>query len=256
MVNWPWLLQWRWGSRTTRLHWSLPIGAAVAGLAYQSADAVIAYLLILVAHMAGHLWLARRRGLSVVEVSINGLGGSVRVAGKVSPLGLVWVGSGGVLGQLLLWLTVSLLALSLDWSTDNSVLYSGLTRMNLGLVLLNLLPIDGSDGPSVWAMPGTLARRLTDRLTYMQMQELQAQRQHWQTIIDAAQARDTLRPLRPRAKSEAPGATTQTIEQLRAQVEADLTERDARADAGIPTETVSLANTLLADVWGSASEEE
>ncbi|MEL6349971.1 MAG: hypothetical protein AAFV53_43115 [Myxococcota bacterium] len=252
MMNWPWLIQWRWGQRSFWLHWSLPIGAALAGLTYQSSDAVLAYLLIIGAHLGGHALQARRRGLTVRGFEINGLGGSTKIAGPISAWGASAVGSGGVLGQLLLWLMVSLLAASLDWSTESSVFYAGLTQMNLVIALLNLIPLQGTDGYAIWSLPGAALQRLGEQLNSFEMEARQAQRAEWQTILNATNDRDSFRSVRSSASHAT--SDTQTLDALRAQVEADLVERDARADAGIPTETAQLAEQLLDSVWNDNKE--
>ena len=186
-MRWPWLLQWRLSGRLYRLHWSLPVGALGAWLLWPSTDTVLGYLLLIAAHHAGHRLLARRGGLSTTGMDLHALGGDAHHKGKAPRLRYVLAGAGGVLGQmLLLWLTLLVVAVAgLSSDTD---LYRALTTLNLGLMALNLLPVSGTDASALWALPGALVARLEEKLTYLQIQEVEAKRASWQEMIDRDQA--------------------------------------------------------------------
>ena len=194
-------------------------------------DTVLGYLFILLAHHAGHLLLARRGGLETSIVELHGLGGSAQYHGTAPRLRHVLAGAGGVLGQLaLLWLAMLIHALMGGAEGD---LYRALTTLNLGIMALNFIPAAGTDGASLWALPRALLDRLEERLTYMQIAEVEAQRTNWQQMIDRDSRRDQL----PALTSAPPDLADQ------------LATRDAAADQGISDELAREVSSLLSSVW-------
>ncbi|MDG1484481.1 MAG: hypothetical protein P8R54_33150 [Myxococcota bacterium] len=234
-MSFPWLLSGHLSGCRIRLHWSLLLGLMAAFLFPQTSDAVVGYLLIITAHIAGHYLLARRGGLSTVGIDLNAVGGSLHHRGEAARLHYTLAGAGGVLGQgaLVVLVTMAAAALSLD---AEGPLYEVLTTYNLILMALNLLPLSGTDAASVYALPGAVVGRLEEKLTYLQIQEVEAQRADWQELID-----------RDGAAAQVPSPSPATPIEL----EALLAQRDAEADAGITDAFAAEVSSLLAGVWSS-----
>jgi len=226
----PWLLQWRVSGRPVRVHATIVLGAVLAGTLMQSTDAVLAYGLLVAAHLAGHALLCRRYEMAISRIDVHGFGGDVVPQGRVRPGALAAIGVGGVGIHLLIALALALVgAESGFWYT--------LAQLNLLMGALNLLPLRGSDGRFLW----TLMREYAE-------QETVRKKQHWQSLLDADQARSTITPPRS-TKVSLPrhNAAREKIiaDSLRAASAAELSERDARADAGIPGDLSDEVASLL-----------
>lgn len=233
-MNWPWLLQWRMSKRRYRLHWSLPLGISAAWLLWPAMDTVLGYLLVLLSHQAGHHLLGRRGGLETTGFDLHALGGSARFEGTSTRMSHVLAGAGGVLGQVaLLWLVILIHALMGGGSEGD--LHRALTTLNLGIMALNLIPAAATDGASLWALPRALLERLEERLTYMQIAEVEAQRTSWQKMID----RDSSNRV-PELDSTSPPDLAE-----------QLARRDAAADQGISDELALAVNRLVSSAWSS-----
>jgi hypothetical protein len=237
----PWLLSWRISGCRLRMHWSFPIGIGAAFLLLQTSDTVVGYLLIIAAHHAGHYLLARRGGLATVGVDLHILGGSGHHRGEGSRLRYTLAGAGGLIGQGSLLLLASMVAATFDLGTDGP-LYQSLTLLNLMIMGLNLLPISSTDGAALWSLPGAVAGRIEEKLTYMQIQEVEAQRAGWQRIIEREDSAGQL----PRP---APPAPTMSVAAM-------LAEQDARADAGIPDALAEEVAALLEGAWKAPEPDE
>ena len=233
----------RWG--TTRLHASLPLAAGAAVLLLGDLQALLAYALIVAAHLGGHFFLAWRTRTPISGVQVHALGGSLALR-AAAPLTRSLVGVGGVPGQLVLWLGVLILAGPLGLDTDGA-LYQGLTRLNLLLALLNALPIAGSDGTDLWALPARAEAQITA-----------AQREKWSGLIDSDRTKTAIKAASaartPSPAEATPAAVAQRLRARKlAEAQAELVARDARADAGIPDTVAAEADALLAEVWSTSS---
>ena len=142
-----------------RVHWSLPVGMALAlGL---DPVAWVAYVGVVLIHELGHVWAVRGLGARVDEVGLSGFGGYCRWRGSVTTSGLgviAWSGVGAqavlLLTWLALWLAVGAPA-GPSWAAAHHVL----VQLNLLLIALNLLPIRGLDGADAWAAAREAWRR-------------------------------------------------------------------------------------------------
>ncbi len=238
----PWLLSGQVSGCRIRLHWSFPVGIAAAFLLLQTSDTVVGYLAIIAAHLAGHYLIARRGGLSTVGVDLSAVGGSLHHRGEGSRLRYTMAGAGGVLGQGVLVTLATVLAAAFSLNTEGQ-LYEVLTTYNLILMALNLLPLSGTDAASIYALPGAVVGRIEEKLTYMQIQEVEQQRAGWQELID----KDSAAAQVPHPGTPPPAAPPVDLEAL-------LAQRDAEADAGITDALAAEVSSLLAGVWGSGEE--
>ena len=229
-MSWPWLHQWSMGGRRYRLHWSLALGVLAAFLFSMSVDTVIGYLLVIAAHHAGHLLMARRGKLAITTIGLHGLGGNGVLRGEASQLSHALAGAGGIFGQLVLWWTAMLVA-SVFGADTSGALYQALTTLNLGIAALNLLPLANTDGEALWSLPRALVTRLEEKLTMMQLEEIEEKRASWQEMID-------------RDAAQVPVLPTDAPDFARL-----LAEQDAREDEGIPDALASEVSALLAGVW-------
>ncbi|MFT5682801.1 MAG: hypothetical protein ACI8RZ_003725 [Myxococcota bacterium] len=221
------------------MHWSFPLGVATAFLLTLTSDFVIGYLMVIAAHQAGHYLIARRGGLETVGIDLNAVGGSMQHLGEGSRLRHTLAGAGGVLGQAVLLLLVMVIAAAFNLNTEGP-LYEAMTTINLIIMMLNLLPLSGTDAESIWSLPSAVVGRIEEKLTYMQIQEGEEQRADWQQLIDQDSAA---------AQVPRPGAPTPAVD-----LAALLAEQDAQADAGITDDLAAEVSSLLAGVWGSGEE--
>lgn len=139
-----------------RLHWSLPV---VLGAVWLGGSWVLAAgaLVVLLVHGLGHVLLLRRVGGALGALELHGLGGDATPAGKLSAKHRSVVAWGGALAQLALY-AAALLALRAEAPLPED-LQLALTRGNLTLLLLNLIPLHPFDGAEAWLLP----RRLQER---------------------------------------------------------------------------------------------
>jgi Zn-dependent protease len=139
-----------------RAHWSLPLAMLlVAGLRV-APGAWLGVLLVVVLHELGHAYLVHRVGLVNLGIDLTGFGGRCRWAGAPSPRDRSLVAWGGVLAQLVVLAGAAPLALWLVPSASPFVndLLDALTRVNLFLIVLNLIPFPPLDGAEAWPFLG------------------------------------------------------------------------------------------------------
>jgi len=135
-----------------RFHWSAPLGAVLfGGLAFVPGF-WLGFLVLILSHELGHATLVSRRGLRTFSVDVHGFGGVCRYDGAATERDRAVIAWGGVLAQLLvLALTfAAVLALGEPQSAFGFDLVSALTRTNLILIGLNLLPFRPLDGAQAW----------------------------------------------------------------------------------------------------------
>ncbi|MEB2314428.1 MAG: hypothetical protein OZ921_19005 [Sorangiineae bacterium] len=145
-----------------RLHWSLALGALLFG-GFQFAPAFwVGFVVVVLVHEAGHALLVRRFGQRVLGIDITGFGGLTRWAGATTPMQRSIIAWGGVLAQgALLLLTLGALALMGPPRTVmGAELSSVLTRTNLWIIALNLLPLPPLDGALAWRLVPMLLERV------------------------------------------------------------------------------------------------
>lgn len=228
-MRWPWLLQWRVGGIPVRIHASTVLGALAAAAVLRTSDAVAAYAVLVAVHLCGHALLCWRYGMRVARIDLHAWGGDVSPQGRLRPGALAAIGVGGVFAQLLLGIALMIAAplLGLD---DTAGLLDALVQLNVLLGVLNFLPVPGSDGRFLW----TLLREYAEQ---EEARRLKGEQRRWQKLIATDRARETLTPPR---QAHVPQSRQRAARQellaasLRAATVAELAERDARADAGIP----------------------
>lgn len=135
-------------------HWSLPLGALVAGGLELKPVAWLGFLVIVLVHDAGHALLARLTRQRVVAWELTGFGGACRARGSAGAAERAFVAWGGMLAQVSLALGVW----GLTWlfgrpeGEQAQVFVGALTETNLWLCALNLLPIPPLDGALAWGI--------------------------------------------------------------------------------------------------------
>jgi hypothetical protein len=141
-----------------RLHWTLVLGAVLAGRFRLAPSAWLGFAIVVLVHQLGHALFALRVGGLLAGIDTTAVGGQCRVRGWLSPLARAWVAWGGPFAQLLL------LGAALGFfhwhgapsSTLGSALRSAFVDVNLALLALNLLPIAPLDGALAWELFGEL----------------------------------------------------------------------------------------------------
>jgi stage IV sporulation protein FB len=145
-----------------RIHWTMPVGAAVfGGLRFAPAFWLGFFLLVLV-HELGHAFYVRRYGHRVLSIEVTGFGGLCRWSGAATPYERAAIAWGGVVAQGLLLLVALAIVVALGppraiWSAELAHVF---VRTNLWLIGLNLLPIRPLDGAEAWP----LARHVFEQL--------------------------------------------------------------------------------------------
>jgi stage IV sporulation protein FB len=137
-----------------RLHWSLLLGGFLFCAAQPHPLLLLGYVLLLLAHVLGHLLATAGTRVRISGVMLHALGGELLGDGDVSPVRRSIIALCGVLAQLV----VLLLALRLSMPAD---LHDAFTRRNGVMLLLNLVPFKPLDGAQAWRLPRRLlaARR-------------------------------------------------------------------------------------------------
>jgi stage IV sporulation protein FB len=140
------------------VHWSLPIGALVLGGLRLVPGFWLGFVIVVLVHESGHALIARALGVRVHEIEINGMGGLCRhdVASEYASAQIAW---GGVLAQAaLLALAVPLsIAMPVPFHVPAAAdvwaqLMDALVRVNLLMIVINLLPIPPLDGARAWQL--------------------------------------------------------------------------------------------------------
>jgi stage IV sporulation protein FB len=125
--------------------------AAVSSPIY-AALFIASYLGIIVVHEWGHAFVARRLGYEVDLVGITAIHGWCLYEAPRSEWDEVLIAWGGVAAQLAVALPVVLVMVVLgerSWGYFTPVIvFLGL--LNVGTVIVNLVPDDGSDGRIAW----------------------------------------------------------------------------------------------------------
>jgi Zn-dependent protease len=143
-----------------RLHWTVPVGAAVFTGFHVAPGAWLGFLVVVLVHEIGHAITVARSGLQVVSVDAHGLGGVCRWSGYPTPRQRAFVAWGGVLAQALLALvTLAVIgALGHPAGPFGADLVHALLATNLWLIAVNLVPVPPLDGAEAWTILVILAR--------------------------------------------------------------------------------------------------
>lgn len=132
------------------LHWSLPIGLFVFSGFEFVPEIFFGIFAIILVHELGHAAMAKLRGCPVQAIEMSGIGGVCRAQSRTE-LDVIAIAWGGVLAQLWLYLVVTGYFLVLPVETPSQIIFhSVMTRTNLMIVGLNLIPIEPLDGAQAW----------------------------------------------------------------------------------------------------------
>lgn len=135
------------------LNWSIPLGVipmamfvgfSIIPLLY----CVVGYVLLILVHELGHAVAAKLVGLKVFAIEVSALGGLCWFQRTPVTAKALFVASGGVLAQIVLFVCVLPVAMSrsLDPSHFVNCLLLVFTVYNLLMLLLNLIPIKDRRG--------------------------------------------------------------------------------------------------------------
>lgn len=118
----------------------------------------VALLMLFVAHESGHAIIARWRGLYVSSILLQGLHGETSLGAYRSRKDAIYVAWGGVATQMII-LALALLLRPLADRTGNftaitlaAPFFYVLTKWNIFLMLVALIPIGPMDGRNAWAV--------------------------------------------------------------------------------------------------------
>jgi Zn-dependent protease len=146
-----------WRTAPILLHWSILLTLLFFSRFSFQPVFLVALVSLIVLHELGHAWMVRWFRFRVVAIEVNGFGGTCRWRGRARPIQRAWIAWGGVLAQAIV-LIAALAWFSLFPPTTNTAFqaHDALTRVNLWIIGLNLLPIPPLDGATAWKLPGLL----------------------------------------------------------------------------------------------------
>ena len=138
-----------------RLHWSFALGMLIFGGLRFAPGVWLGYFVLVAGHELGHGFLARRYGMHVTSLDIHGFGGLCSYSGYPTEYQQSVIAWGGVLAQGLMYVAIQLVLVSLgppatEFTADFVML---MTRTNLIIAVINLLPLNGLDGGRAWRLP-------------------------------------------------------------------------------------------------------
>ena len=134
-----------------RVHWSVILLMLYFG-GWQP-GAWLGVMIIVVVHELGHALIVRAVGAQVTEVMVYGFGGYCGWRGTVTPRERALIAWGGVAAQAVLYLVARIVGQTIGAADPFTyVLLDTLTRSNLVLIAINLLPVPPLDGASAWPL--------------------------------------------------------------------------------------------------------
>lgn len=135
-----------------RLHWTLPLGALLLGGGRVVPGLWLGVLALVALHEAGHALLVHRFGLVNLGIDLSALGGRCRWTGEPSALERSAIAWGGVLAQLVVLVPALVVSMVVELPSSGFLaeLMEALTRANLILIAINLLPVPPLDGAEAW----------------------------------------------------------------------------------------------------------
>ena len=139
------------------VHWSVfALAGALVLISLDSAihavTAITAYLSVIVIHELGHAWMARRRRYQVVSIQVAMFHGRCTHEAADYEWDDVAIAWGGVLAQLAVAIPAFVLTAALARVDLGpfALALAILSRVNLTVALLNLIPAPGLDGGKAW----------------------------------------------------------------------------------------------------------
>lgn len=150
-----------WGGIPVSMHWTVLLVFVWMYLVFWSlapaAIASVAFLLLLVAHELGHVFVLRRRKVPVVAITLYGLHGETAygdfVAKPADEVAIAWggVGAQGVILVLALVARAFVDVSAIPWgSVIVGTFLFVFIQINIVLMILALLPIGPFDGHAAW----------------------------------------------------------------------------------------------------------
>src|SRR5262245_41435596 len=154
------------------MHWTVLIAFAWLYLffwdLFATAIASAAFFALLVAHELGHVAVLRRRKIAVESIELFGIHGRTS-HGWASATDEILIAWGGVGAQVVLFLLALAAGYALEpwggpiaWAVAGPILFV-LTKLNIFLMVVVLLPIGPFDGHAAWAVVPWLRRKIRRR---------------------------------------------------------------------------------------------
>ena len=151
MFNSGFLTVARFAGAPVRVHWSVVLLMLYFG-GFRP-GAWVGIVVLVMVHELGHAVLVRLVGAHVTEVMVYGFGGYCGWRGFVTDRGRALIAWGGVLAQGIVYAFAIAIRPSVDlYDPFTFALFDSLTRANLFLIAINLLPIPPLDGASAWPL--------------------------------------------------------------------------------------------------------
>jgi len=161
-----------WRRVPVSMHWTVLIAFAWLYLffwdLFATAIASAAFFALLVAHELGHVAVLRRRKIAVESIELFGIHGRTS-HGWASATDEILIAWGGVGAQVVLFLLALAAGYALEpwggpiaWAVAGPILFV-LTKLNIFLMVVVLLPIGPFDGHAAWAVVPWLRRKIRRR---------------------------------------------------------------------------------------------
>lgn len=161
-----------WRRVPVSMHWTVLIAFAWLYLVFwdlaATAIASVAFFWLLLAHEFGHVAVLRRRKIPVEAIELNGIHGKTS-HGLASSADEILVAWGGVAAQLALLLLALAAGYAFDLTASPLVSFIAgpilfvLTKLNIFLMVVALLPIGPFDGHDAWAAIPWLRKAIRKR---------------------------------------------------------------------------------------------
>ncbi len=153
------------GSIEIRVHWAAML-VTVGLVAFGHPGLWLGLASLVLVHELGHAFFVRRASLAVSHIALHGLGGRCVYLGEWgTPWNHAVIAWGGVLFQAALLIpaiaAATLLPAQESWlGLQLESLLAVWVRLNLALIVLNLIPVAPLDGATAWRLVPMLPARL------------------------------------------------------------------------------------------------
>ncbi len=142
-----------WRGVPVLAHWStLAFAVASVTAGRRSVGGTLGVWLLILAHEYGHAWMCRRFRVRVCEIRVLPFAGECVHEATSSMRARVAIAWGGVLAQLVLFVAALVLVGFNPFRIGPTNLLGVFLGPNLGMIVLNLLPIPPLDGYTAWRL--------------------------------------------------------------------------------------------------------
>lgn len=147
-------------------HWSILLGMfLLGGRSVANVGQWFGFIVVILVHEFGHVWLFRKYHYPPALVYIHGFGGECRSYGSPTPWEASVIAWGGIVAQAALWNLAFWPTYFgvLPSSVGTSGFFTAILGFNVLAMGINLIPVAPLDGHLAWQLPWLLYQRLQSR---------------------------------------------------------------------------------------------